>query len=275
MVEILHLGETPLSSRPHTPPYTPIRATKRALSRNDSPRSRDSSIHPAETTSPAKRLIEVFAADNIEVVELDENDLSSISDAEIIHPDDSEDPTEDDNSGDEDEDEDEDEDDDEDDDDDDDEDDEDDDDDNDTNDEDSDNDLDDTASDLSASDADGLARQLSGLRCSAKQELRFQQERQRRRHDRRRDSRVYKRSHSKSAQSESGHVDVDALDDHDCLAAQRRLRRRTRGPGDLEIEFDYEQIKKSAAAAAAGAFGDHVGLHFAAARGPVAMAPSS
>jgi hypothetical protein len=36
-------------------------------------------------------------------------------------------------------------------------------------------------------------------------------------------------------------VDPDAMDDHDCPVAQRRLRRRTRGPGD--IEFDLERLQ--------------------------------
>ena len=291
MVEIHHLGPSPLSSRPHTPPYTPLQATKRAMSRNASPTSRASSIHPAETSSPARKIVEVFSTDNIEVVELDDNDLRSISDAEIVHPDDSEDPTEDDNSGDdEDEDEDEDEDD-EDDDEDDDSDEADDDDDSDEADDDDDDDDESTASDASSSTyADQLARQLSGLRCSEQDLLRFHQLRQQRRHDRRRDSQLGKRSHSKSAQSESGHVDADALDDHDCLVAQRRLRRRTRGPGDLD--FDYEQLKKSAAAVFVQQqqqqqqqqqrqhyhhhhHHTHANMRFAATRSPVAMAPSS
>lgn len=67
---------------PRTPPYTPHRA-KRRLERSDSPAS---SIHPAETCSPAKKIVKRTASDHVKVEELVEGDLGYQSDIESIYP---------------------------------------------------------------------------------------------------------------------------------------------------------------------------------------------
>ncbi|KAK3114952.1 hypothetical protein LTR53_006178 [Teratosphaeriaceae sp. CCFEE 6253] len=83
---------------PHTPPYTPFRATtttkgtKRPLSRTQSPgTSRASSIHPTETVSPQKAGATRTAAgtdsDSVRVVELADTDPAFLaSDAELVYP---------------------------------------------------------------------------------------------------------------------------------------------------------------------------------------------
>jgi len=231
VVGILKSNAAGLASRPHTPPRTPRKAMNPSLSRAHSPPSRASSVHPFETTSPVRKVIKVLVEDDIEVIELPNDETSNtISDAELVYPESSEEPsseTEDDENDEDDEDDDDDDD-------------QSDADDEDDDDEDEDDD-DDVSSQCSDSSTSEIALELSGLRCSDKQELRFHETRQQRHREKRRDSRVYKRSHSISAKSESGNVDPDAMDDHDCPVAQRRLRRRTRGPGDFE--FDLERLQ--------------------------------
>ena len=69
---------------PHTPPYTPHR-TKRPLERNDSPASARS-IHPAETSSPAKRAPKRCIKDDVTVEELTEGDAGYITDIDVVYP---------------------------------------------------------------------------------------------------------------------------------------------------------------------------------------------
>lgn len=69
---------------PHTPPYTPYRA-KRRFERSDSPAS-ISSIQPAETTSPAKKIARRSAEDHVRVEELVEGDLGYATDLDVVYP---------------------------------------------------------------------------------------------------------------------------------------------------------------------------------------------
>ena len=71
-------------SAPHTPPYTPHRA-KRRFERSDSPAS-ISSIQPAETTSPAKKVARRSVEDNVTVEELVEGDLGYATDVDVVYP---------------------------------------------------------------------------------------------------------------------------------------------------------------------------------------------
>ncbi len=61
-----------LGNAPHTPPYTPHHP-KRPLERNESPASARS-IHPAETSSPAKQAAKEQSEDGVRVEELTEGD---------------------------------------------------------------------------------------------------------------------------------------------------------------------------------------------------------
>ncbi|KAK5124350.1 hypothetical protein LTR85_001567 [Meristemomyces frigidus] len=77
-------SEASLSGRPRTPPYTPHRNKgKRRLERSDSPAS---SVHPAETTSPAKKAAKRAAVDNVQVEELAEGDLGFLTDIDVVYP---------------------------------------------------------------------------------------------------------------------------------------------------------------------------------------------
>lgn len=80
-------SEASLSGHPHTPPYTPARITKRRLERSDSPASTVGSIHPAETSSPAKKAAKRAATDDIQVEELTEGDVGYMTDIDVVYPD--------------------------------------------------------------------------------------------------------------------------------------------------------------------------------------------
>lgn len=69
---------------PHTPPYTPQRA-KRRFQRAESPAS-IKSLHPAETSSPAKKVHKRSAEDNIKVEELTEGDVGYMTDIDLVYP---------------------------------------------------------------------------------------------------------------------------------------------------------------------------------------------
>lgn len=71
-------------SAPQTPPYTPHRG-KRPLERNDSPASAKS-IHPFETSSPAKKSARRQVNDEVKVEELTEGDAGYITDVDVVYP---------------------------------------------------------------------------------------------------------------------------------------------------------------------------------------------
>ncbi|SMR56104.1 unnamed protein product [Zymoseptoria tritici ST99CH_3D1] len=80
MTETLHptagfSAEARMPRVPHTPPYTPVRNTKRRLEHSNSPASsRAASVHPTETVSPAKKVARQSSNDDITVEELVEGD---------------------------------------------------------------------------------------------------------------------------------------------------------------------------------------------------------
>lgn len=78
--------ETDLSAAadgPHTPPHTPARG-KRRFERAASPAS---SIHPVETTSPAKKSAKRSGMpDTIRVEELTEGDFAYMTDMDLVYP---------------------------------------------------------------------------------------------------------------------------------------------------------------------------------------------
>lgn len=93
-----------------------------------------------------------------------------------------------------------------------------------------------TMTNVSDAEAAGLTRRLSRLRCGDDREVDFEQLRQRIHQDKR-NSRTYKRSHSQSVRNEAAMPDPEAMADHDVGISQRRLRRRTRGPGDAPSDI--------------------------------------
>ena len=187
-------SEASLSGTPTTPPYTPARTRpKRRFERSDSPASNAGSVHPAETSSPAKKAAKRGIQDEIQVQELAEGDMGYITDVDVVFPDELEEVSSDSSSV----------------------------------------DGSSTASDnVSDSETTDIARKLSRMRCGDDQEVDFEKLRRRRHVHKRTDSRVYKRSHSQSVSGDRGGVaDPDAIDDQDLPSSQRRLRRRVYGPG--------------------------------------------
>lgn len=178
-------------SRPATPPVTPAR-NKRRLDRSDSPAS---SIHPAETTSPAKKVVKRSSRDNIRVEELTEGDLGYATDIDVIYPEE----------------------------------------------------LEEYDSESSSSEYDGpdtpnaMARRLSRLTCNDDEGT----AQRRQRHLRRRaGSRLFKRTHSQSVESDGEELEPEQLDAHDVGSSARRLRRRVRGPGQRS-SLVFEDIPRS------------------------------
>jgi len=194
---------------PQTPPYTPHRNKgKRRLERSDSPAS-VASVHPAETSSPAKKAARCAETDEVKVEELAEGDAGYHADMDVILPEELEEISSsdgDDEIG------------------------------------------SDMAGDPSDARAGSISSRLSRLRCDDEdEEAKFEQGRRLRRLSKRMGSRVFKRSHSQSVNSDGGVTDADAMPDHDLPASQRRLRRRTRGP---EGDAAFGDIPTSPAGAA-------------------------
>jgi len=103
-----------------------------------------------------------------------------------------------------------------------------------------------TMTDISDSEAAGLTRRLSRLRCGDDRELDFEQWRQQVHLDKRVSQRTYKRSHSQSVKNEASLPDPEAMADHDVGISQRRLRRRTRGPSDAPRDIPGVQTASPA-----------------------------
>ncbi|EMC95557.1 hypothetical protein BAUCODRAFT_493774 [Baudoinia panamericana UAMH 10762] len=204
------VSEAGMSSNLHTPPYTPHRGKgkRTRVERSDSPAS---SIHPAETESPAKKaakrapFVLAEGADEIKVEELVEGDVGYMTDIDVVYPEELEE------AG-------------------------------------SSSDEHGADDELSAGDDDlrddelpeaGLTRRLSKLHCNdAEGEARFEVGRRQRRMSKRLASRnVFKRTHIQSAtksETEEGGTEADVIDDHDLPASRRRLRRRVEGPRETE-----------------------------------------
>jgi hypothetical protein len=192
-----------------TPPYTSVRQ-KRRLERSDSPAS---SIHPVETSSPAKKLVKRATTDTVIVSELTEADPGYHTDLDVVYPQELEELS---SFSDEDE-----------------------------------HNISTDDWDSDAEQQIALTTRLGRLDCTddyeGKDEAEMEQRRQEARLHRRHASRAFKRSHSQSVKSESAgtatlpnltDVDVDAMDDQDFSGRVRRLRRRTKGPGGLKELFE-------------------------------------
>ena len=189
-----------LSGRPYTPPYTSYRNKgKRRLERSHSPAS---SVHPTETNSPAKKQAKRPAVEeaSVKVEELLEGDVRGLSDIDVVYPEELEEAGS-------------------------------------TDDGDGDDERSSSGEADAQSDADGIAKGMSRLRCKdEKGEAKFEKGRRQRRLSKRIGSRVFKRSHSRCVKSETEEVMVTE-DDHDVATSQRRLRRRVKGPRENEGMF--------------------------------------
>lgn len=182
---------------PATPPYTPAKH-KRRFERSDSPAS---SIHPTETSSPAKKVLKRTGSDSILVVELPEGDLDELEsllgpEVEVVSPaelEEAEDYLT----------------------------------------ESQDDDTDDSDSDS------GISSRFEKLSCGDREEeSEMTKKRRERRLSKRTSSRVFKRPHSQSANSDTEVTDTDAVDDRSRTGSVKRLRRRVHdalvGTVDLE-----------------------------------------
>lgn len=192
-------SEASLSAQPHTPPYTPARIAKRRLERSDSPASTVGSIHPADTDSPAKKAPRRSAD-----LPLDDIKVEELVEGDLGYMTDMDvvypEELEEISSGD--------------------------------------SELEELGlNDVSDSEATRITRRLSRLRCGDDSEFQFEQERRKGHIYKRRFSRMFKRTHSQSAKSDTELADIDALDDHDHNPPTRRLRRRVEGPYEADDAF--------------------------------------
>lgn len=195
-------SQTSLSGHtaPATPPYTPAKH-KRRFERSDSPAS---SIYPAETSSPAKKVLKRTNSDTLLVIELadgDVDDLESLTGAEIevVSPAELEEveelPYE------------------------------------------SQDNTDDPDSDS------GISSRFEQLNCSDREEeSEMTKKRRARRLSKRTSSRVFKRLHSQTANSDTELTDPDGLNDRSRNGSVKRPRRR---PHDVFGFVDAEDSRSS------------------------------
>jgi hypothetical protein len=199
----LHAAHYP----PATPPYTPAKY-KRPFERSDSPAS---SIHPTETSSPAKKVLKRTASDNVLVVELPDSDIGSFTTTDVVSPSELEEaedclseihsdvvelvePT--------------------------------------------------YESDSDSDSDSGISTRFSRLGFEEQEEQEeMAQKRRERRLSKRVSIRVFKRPHSQSANSASGATDTDDPNERSGDASARRLRRRVLSPVGGPI--DWEDARSS------------------------------
>jgi hypothetical protein len=186
----LHAANKP----PATPPHTPAKQ-KRPLERSDSPAS---SIHPIETSSPAKKVLKRAASDNVLVVELPDGDIGSFPDPDVVSPSELEEAEEIDDYL---------------------------------------SDIHSDAVEPnyesnSDSDSDsGISSRFSRLNCEEQEEQsEMAQKRAERRLSKRSSIRVFKRLHSESVNSDTAATDTDDADERNGDASRKRLRRRVLSP---------------------------------------------
>lgn len=181
-------GDLDLSTqtRPQTPPYTPHRS-KIQVERTSSPAP---SVHPAETSSPAKlqQHDNTPVQDNVFVQELNEVEIALLRHVEYVYPAELEERSDEGRY-----------------------------------DEDAEDGAD-SSSDVNGSDT-GISRKLARMHCNDP-EAEMQRLRQERRSSKRMSLRTYKRSHSTSIKSDLETIDNEALPDHDLSRSARRLRRK-------------------------------------------------
>lgn len=195
----LHAAHKP----PATPPYTPAKH-KRPFERSDSPAS---SVHPTETSSPAKKVLKRTASDNVLVVELPDGELASFPDTDVVSPselEEAEDRLS--ESG---------------------------------------SDVDDEPSYESDSASDsGISSRFSRLNCEEQEEQsEMAQKRLERRLSKRVSIRVFKRPHSQSADGDTAATDTDDADERNGDASIRRLRRRVLSPVGGPIDWEDSTLR--------------------------------
>ena len=220
----LHAAHKP----PATPPYTPAKF-KRPFERSDSPAL---SIHPTETSSPAKKVLKRTPSDNVLVVELPDGEIESFADADVVSPSELEeaedylsdtrselvDPTHEARS------------------------------------EivepayetDSDSD---SEYDSDIDSDSGISDRFSKLNCEEQDEQsELTQKRLERRLSKRVSIRVFKRPHSQSANGDNGATDTDDEDERNGNESVRRLRRRMLSPVGGPIDWEDERSSPEPAA---------------------------
>jgi len=194
----LHAAHKP----PATPPYTPAKH-KRRLERSDSPAS---SIHPTETSSPAKKVLKRTPSDNVLVVELPDGEITSLPHTDMVSPSELEEAEDylseihsDDDS------------------------------------------VEPTYESDSDSDSDsGISSRFARLDCEdQEEELEMAQKRLERRLSKRVSIRVFKRPHSQSADGDTRATDTDDADERSGDVSIRRLRRRVLSPVGGPIDWEY------------------------------------
>jgi hypothetical protein len=189
---------------PATPPYTPAKY-KRPFDTSNSPAS---SIHPTETSSPAKKVLKRTASDGVLVVELADNDLgspvgvSAISPAELEEAEDylSESQSE----------------------------------------------VDESEDDSEPESDSGISDRFSKLNCNEQEEeLEMTQKRLQRRLSKRTSMRMFKRLHSQTTNSDNEDADTDERNDRSGGASIRSVRRRMLSPVPNGDPIDWEEAMSS------------------------------
>jgi hypothetical protein len=189
---------------PATPPYTPAKY-KRPFDTSNSPAS---SIHPTETSSPAKKVLKRTASDGVLVVELPDNDLGSlvgvgaVSPAELEEAEDylSESQSE----------------------------------------------IDDSGEDSEPESDSGISDRFSKLNCDEQEEAsRMTQNRLQRRLSKRTSLRMFKRPYSQTINSDNEDADTDERNDRSGAASARSVRRRMLSPVPVGGPIDWEDPMSS------------------------------
>jgi len=182
---------------PATPPYTPAKY-KRPLDPSNSPAS---SIHPTETSSPAKKVLKRTASDGVLVVELPDNDLGSLGGVSAISPAELEE-AEDHLSE-------------------------------------SQSEVDDSGHDSQPESDSGISDRFSKLNCDEQEEeLEMIQKRLQRRLSKRTSLRMFKRLHSQTTNSDNEDTDTDERNDRSGAASARSVRRRMLSPVGGPIDWE-------------------------------------
>jgi hypothetical protein len=181
---------------PATPPYTPAKY-KRPF---DTSNSSASSIHPTETSSPAKKVLKRTASDGILVVELPDNHLGSLVSAGAISPAELEEAEEYLSE--------------------------------------SQSEIDDSEHDSEPESDSGISDRFSKLNCDEQEEEFEMTQKRRQRRLSKRTSLYMKRLHSQTTNSDNEEADTDDRNDRNGDASARRLRRRMLSPVGGPIDWE-------------------------------------
>jgi hypothetical protein len=198
---------------PATPPYTPAKY-KRPFDTSNLPAS---SIHPTETSSPAKKVLKRTASDGILVVELPDNDLGPLVSAGAISPAELEEAEEYLSE--------------------------------------SQSEIDDSEHDSEPESDSGISDRFSKLTCDEQEEeLEMTQKRQQRRLSKRTSVRIFKRLHSQTTNSDNEEADTDDRNDRNGDASARRLRRRMLSPVGGHIDWEEDAMSSPEPSSASRSF---------------------